>query len=96
MPSIDELRQILSRIDGRSYNAYHEIRGDFAWGAFSLFVDHVQGDPYAAPSKLRLRIDQGLAELPEDLYDNPVRRLAFEDFLTRRVHRAIRSNAKSR
>ena len=96
MPSIDELRQVLNRIDGRSYNAYREIRGSFTLREFTLFVDHVQGDPYAAPSKLRLRVDQGLAKLPEALYDNPTRRLAFEDFLTRRVHRAAREDAKRR
>jgi len=96
MPSIDELRQVLNRIDGRSYNAYREIRGSFTLREFTLFVDHVQGDPYAAPSKLRLRVDQGLAQLPEALYDNRTRRLAFEDFLTRRVHRAARENAKRR
>ncbi len=95
MSNIDELRQILNRIDGRSYNAYHEIRGDFALDAFTLFVDHVQGDPFATPSKLRLRVDQSLAQLPEELFDNPVRRLAFEDFLARRVHRAARDDAKS-
>jgi predicted ABC-class ATPase len=96
MPSIDVLREILNRIDGRSYNAYHEIRGSFTLREFTLFVDHVQGDPFAAPSKLRLRVDQALARLPEELYDNPARQLAFEDFLARRVHRAAREDAKSR
>ena len=50
MPSIGELRQVLNRIDGRGYNAYHEIRSEFGLGGFTLFVDHVQGDPFAAPS----------------------------------------------
>jgi len=95
MPSIDELRRILSRIDGRSYNAYHEIRGEFALDAFTLCVDHVQGDPFATPSKLRLRVDQSLAQLPEDLFDNSRRRLACEDYLARRVERAARENAKA-
>lgn len=96
MPSIDVLRETLNGIDGRSYNAYHEIRGSFTLREFTLFVDHVQGDPFAAPSKLRLRVNQALARLPEELYDNPARQLAFEDFLARRVHRAVRENAKSR
>jgi predicted ABC-class ATPase len=95
MPNIDELRQILKRIDGRSYNAYHEIRGEFTQRAFTLFIDHVQGDPFATPSKLRLRVDQACAELPEELHHNPVRRLAFEDFLTRRFDRAIRNDRGS-
>ena len=42
MPSFDELRQILSRINGRSYNAYREIRGAFTLRSFTLFVGHVQ------------------------------------------------------
>jgi predicted ABC-class ATPase len=96
MPMIDELRETLKRIDGRSYNAYREIKGEFSLREFRLFVDHVQGDPFATPSKLRLRVDQTLAQLPEELFDNPVRRLACEDFLTRRVHCAARDDAKSR
>ena len=51
MPSIDVLRETLNGIDGRSYNAYHEIRGSFTLREFTLFVDHVQGDPFAAPSR---------------------------------------------
>ncbi len=96
MSTIDELRGILNRIDGRGYNAYHEILGAFERRECTLFVDHVQGDPFAAPSRLRLRIDQTLAQLPAELHDNPVRRLAFEDFLTRRVARAARDAPSAR
>jgi hypothetical protein len=53
VPSADDLGRILNRIDGRGYKAYREIRGEFELGSGSLFIDHVQGDPYAAPSKLR-------------------------------------------
>ncbi|MBW2540728.1 MAG: ABC-ATPase domain-containing protein [Deltaproteobacteria bacterium] len=95
MPNIDDLRRILKRIDGRSYNAYHEIRGEFELDAFRLCVDHVQGDPFASPSKLRLRVDQSFAQLPAELFDNSVRRLAFEDHLARRVRRAARDCARS-
>jgi predicted ABC-class ATPase len=49
----------------------------------------VQGDPFAAPSKVRLVVPPQLAALPETLRSNPVRTLALEDLLGRRVRRAI-------
>jgi predicted ABC-class ATPase len=84
--SADDLRRILGRIDGRGYKAYRDIRGDFG---FTLHVDHVQGDPFAAASKLRLRLPQTTAELPAGLFANRVRRLALEDFLARQAAQAI-------
>ena len=87
--SAADLRRILGRIDGRGYKAYKDIRGDFAFDGFTLHVDHVQGDPFAAPSKLRLRLPQATAELPADLCANRVRRLALEDFLARQAAQAI-------
>jgi len=89
MPGGDDLRRILSRIDGRGYKAYREIRGAFEFGPVVLHVDHVQGDPFAAPSKLRIRVAQAEARLPSSLFRTPVRRMAFADHLARRVDRAI-------
>ncbi len=84
--SAEDLRRILGRIDGRGYKAYKDIRGDFAFDGFTLHVDHVQGDPFAAPSKLRLRLPQATAELPAGLFANRIRRLALEDFLPMLKH----------
>jgi predicted ABC-class ATPase len=89
MPGGDDLRRTLSRIDGRGYKAYREIRGAFDFGPVALHVDHVQGDPFAAPSKLRIRVAQAEAQLPTSLFRTPVRRAAFADYLARRVDRAI-------
>jgi predicted ABC-class ATPase len=88
MPGEDDLRRILTRIDGRGYKAYRDIRGAFDFGAFALHIDHVQGDPFAAPSKLRVRVAQGEAQLPASLFEGPVRRVAFADFLARSADRA--------
>lgn len=94
--TVDELRRILNRIDGRGYKAYRDIRGAFDFGDFTLHVDHVQGDPFAAPSKLRARVPQRRAQLPRSLFENAVRRTAFEDFLARRVRSAIRGGGAER
>ena len=64
MPSADDLRRTLGRIDGRGYKAYKQIQGSFEFPRFALHVDHVQGDPYATPSKLRVRMPMREAGLP--------------------------------
>jgi predicted ABC-class ATPase len=96
MPGGDDLRRILSRIDGRGYKAYRDIRGAFDFGPLVLHVDHVQGDPFAAPSKLRVRVAQSEARLPASLFRTPVRRTAFADYLARRVDRAIGETSSGR
>jgi predicted ABC-class ATPase len=58
------LTETLNRIDGRGYKSYSEIRGRFDFDRFTLFVDHIQGDPFAAPSKLRIRVPAREAGLP--------------------------------
>lgn len=83
MSSTHELVQILDRIDGRGYRAYKDLRGRYALAEVELFIDRVQGDPFAAPSKLRVRVPMRVASLPETLWQDPVRRLALSDFLAR-------------
>jgi len=85
-----DLRNILARIDGRGYKAYKDIAGSYTFEDFTLHIDHVQADPFAAPSKLRLRVSQSQAGLPRELSCNTVRRVALEDFLARQVREAIR------
>jgi predicted ABC-class ATPase len=89
VPGGDELRRILRRIDGRGYRAYRDIGGDFELGDAGLHVDRVQGDPFAAPSKLRVRIPMQHAALSRDLFESRLRRIALADLLARRVHREI-------
>jgi len=83
MNTQDDLRRILNRIDGKGYPAYKDIRGGYEFPGFTLLIDHVQGDPFAAPSRLRVRVPQTIAGYPSDTYTNPSRRNALADFLTR-------------
>ncbi|NOX38836.1 MAG: ABC-ATPase domain-containing protein [Calditrichaeota bacterium] len=90
----EKLRQILHRIDGRGYKAYKDIQGAYRFARYTLFIDHVQGDPFASPSKIRLRVSGTVAGFPGSLHDTPVRRMALADYLARQVARAIRSVAR--
>ena len=92
----EDLRGTLRRIDGRGYNAYKDLRGAYDLGLVTLFVDHVQGDPFATPSKLRLRVEADEARIPAELFGNRVRRIALQDFLARRALRAIRRGEGNR
>lgn len=85
----DQLRLILNRIDGKGYKAYKDIQGQYDFGTFALYVDHVQGDPFAAPSKIRLRVPMKRAAFPPDLLTEGVRRLALADYVARQVHKSL-------
>lgn len=96
MSDVEHLRGLLLRIEGRGYKAYKDIAGRYAGEGSTLYVDHVQGDPFATPSKLRVRVPQSVAQVPRALFDDAVRRVALQDFLARQVDRAIRAVAKGR
>ena len=52
MQSQTDLRNLLDRIDHRGYPAYKDTRGSYDFRNYVLSIDHVQGDPFAAPSKV--------------------------------------------
>ena len=52
MKSSEQLRTMLREIDRRSYPAYKSLAGSWSFGRYTLRIEHVQGDPFAAPSQL--------------------------------------------
>ncbi len=91
MPVAGDLERLLLKIDGRGYKSYREIRGSYRFDLFDLHIDHVQGDPFAAPSRMRVVIDPRRAGFPPDAYSGRARRTALEDFLTRSFAGSLRS-----
>ena len=86
-----DLESILFRIDGRGYKAYKEIEGRrFRFDAFDLVVEHVQGDPYAAPSRLRALIPLANSGIPGSTLTTGARRRATRDYLARAFRAAAR------
>jgi predicted ABC-class ATPase len=85
---MQRLGATLDRINRKGYGAYKDLSGSHDFGSFTLFVDRVQPDPFAPPSLIRIRTREILFD--RDLFANPVRRVALEDFLTRSVEREIR------
>ena len=89
MQTADQLRELLARIDRRGYPAYKDTRGAWRFPGYVLGIDHVQGDPFASPSKLSIHLEGKAAGFPPSLYDTPARRLALQDGLTRRFGRGV-------
>ena len=89
---MNRLESTLDRIDRKGYSAYRDLQGSHDLCTFTLFVDRVQRDPFAPPSLIRVRTKENRFE--PSLFENPVRRMALEDFLTRRVEQAARSIAR--
>lgn len=96
MKSEDTLRATLRRIDGRGYKAYKDLRGSYQCDPHVLHIDHVQGDPFAAPTRARIQVPQQVCGFPEALFNSPSRRVALEDYITRQFARAITDVAKGR
>lgn len=79
-----DLRNLLERIDRRGYPAYKETKGEYRFPGYVLSIDHVQGDPFASPSRLSIRVSGKTAAFPRELYETPCRRVALQDALIRR------------
>lgn len=90
MKSAAELQTLLRQIDHRSYPAYKDTRGQYQFQQYVLSIDHVQGDPFAAPSKVSLIVPGKVAGFDRGCYEQKHRRIAFQDYLLRRMSAKIR------
>ena len=87
MQSSTELRSLLNRIDHRGYPAYKDTKGAYQFPGYILSIDHVQGDPFASPSKVSVRVAGRTAGFPQELYEGDHQRIALQDELTRQFGR---------
>lgn len=89
MNTATELRSKLKNIDHKGYPAYKELRGQYNFGDYVLSIDHVQGDPFASPSRLSVHVQKGKAGFPAEYYDTAAKRITLQDHLTRLFGRWI-------
>ena len=85
-----DLARDLYRIDGRPYGHYRDLRGRrYALASGELTFEHVQGDPFAAPSRLRVDMPAALLRLPAWARHGADERRAAADFLQRALRPAL-------
>jgi predicted ABC-class ATPase len=89
MQSSTELRNLLQKIEHRGYPAYKDTRGSYEFPGYVLAIDHVQGDPFAAPSKVSIHIRGKEAGFPEKLWRVSCRRIALQDYLLRQFAQCV-------
>ena len=90
MKRVEELRKDLQRIDHKSYGMYKTLGGSYDYGKYILHIDHVQGDPFASPSRLRLEISRRNHGFPSEYYETKERKLSLEDQVLRRFSGSLR------
>lgn len=84
-----DLRTKLKSIDHRGYPAYKDLRGQYDFKDYVLSIDHVQGDPFAAPSRLSVLVKAQNAGFPAQFYDTHAKRITLQDHLTRLFGREV-------
>ncbi len=68
MKNSEMLKKDLDRIDGKSYRLYKELEGQYDFGNYTLSIDHVQGDPFASPSRVRVIVNQKFAKFSKGTF----------------------------
>ncbi|WP_284139545.1 ABC-ATPase domain-containing protein [Virgibacillus sp. LDC-1] len=90
-----ELWNKLQQLDGKGYKAYKSMQGSYRFSNYELWIDHVQGDPFATPSKIRIVISTIQRHIKEEWLQTKSRKIAVEDAIARSVGRAVTSMAYS-
>lgn len=93
---MQRLKQILTEIEGKGYKAYKQLTGHYRFSTFRLSIDHVQGDPYAMPSRISLRVEAAQHGVPASFWVTRIRQTALEDYLGRAISTAIKAHVRGR
>ena len=89
MKSSQDLRQFLQSIDRKGYPAYKGAKGQYRFPEYILSIDHVQGDPFASPSKVSIHVEGKRAGFPVESYNQYHKRIALQDHLLRKFSQEI-------
>lgn len=83
--TLEELFSRTKNLDSAGYGAYKKLAGAYSEPGLTVSIDHVQADPYASPSKVRLILPMSAANIPAHLVSDATGRVAVADFLARRI-----------
>ena len=89
MQSANQLQDMLRSINRKSYPAYKSLKGAYQFKKYVLSIDHVQGDPFASPSHVSVKISHREAGFPAEYYKDKLTRITLADYLTRRFEQQV-------
>lgn len=81
---MDLLIATLKKIEKQNFRAYQQIKGCYDLTDFKLFVDYVQGDPFASASRLRAIRPWSLTGLEWLKEQSPTYQIAARDYIARK------------
>ncbi len=93
MKTATQLQEKLRSIDHRGYPAYKDLKGEYQFGDYVFIINHVQGDPFAAPSRVSVMVPMEKAGFPGKYFDNDAKRITLQDHLTRLFGAEIRKGS---
>lgn len=96
MQTLDALKSALARLDGQSYKLYKELEEEWDFGDYTLVIDHVQGDPFAQPSRIRVILPASFVKLPEGSRDSVSRARGVEALFARTFAKYAERESKRR
>ena len=94
MKNSRDLKRELDRINGRGYKSYKDLEGQYKFDNYILSIDHVQGDPFASPSRVRVIVEDNINKFPGQLFNEKYKKIALCDFLTRLFSKNIRNQSE--
>lgn len=89
MQSANQLQDMLRSINRKSYPAYKSLKGAYQFKKYVLSIDHVQGDPFASPSHVSVKIPHREAGFPAEYYKDKLTRITLADYLTRQFEQQV-------
>ena len=89
MQQSTDLQNLLHSVHRKSYPAYKSLKGSYQFDHYILSIDHVQGDPFASPSHISVRISHKTAGFPREYYSDHVTRITLSDYLTRQFEKQV-------
>ena len=89
MQSSFQLQELLRSINRKSYPAYKSLKGAYQFKKYILSIDHVQGDPFASPSHISVKLSHKEAGFPAEYYKDSLTRITLADFLTRQFEKQV-------
>lgn len=83
MKNSEDLKNMLTSINHKGYPQYKSLKGSYDFNYFILSIEHVQSDPFASPSKVKVSVKKEDASFPSNLYDKKYKKISLEDYLIR-------------
>lgn len=89
MQQSTDLQNLLHSVHRKSYPAYKSLKGSYQFDNYILSIDHVQGDPFASPSHISVRISHKTAGFPGEYYRDHATHVTLSDYLTRQFEKQV-------